>query len=783
MSVYNNISQESNILFNNIVLISFFAAWLVLYKITHSINKSSKEARVYINYPAEWFIKATNISIAIFILLMYLYFHYNTHIDGYSNKFAYLSGIFSVFLGFTIHYSVSRNTVREGISEHVNSEMNLLTLLNTNVILVLLLLYSRHHISLSITCYITVISTIICNILIISSASNINKTINIRINHSAKNAQWALIISTILIVMYWFIQDSVLFVVSILTYFLFVYLARILLGQNFQGYFSAGKRYPFFLNNHAFIIILILIFSFRRDFPFDYNHYSYILMPAYTLAAGGAPLVDFNSQYGIGILYFINLFYYFSPDYYSFSSFSFIVNGLNFIFYIIVLYLVWSITNHNRLISYLLIIIVIFNRFCQLGGAPEFFPSTGFLRFGLPWIYILYESKKTKTRLSSIIIFLIIGSASIWSAEVFGWIIILFSSAKMYSMRYKNNNKSQVLMYILKYFTYFVSASLIGWILLFADIYSRSGSMPDFRRYTDFLGLYGGGFGFTYPDNRGLWSAMFVVYSNTLVYCILNKMQGNSQKSNVIKTVMLTATLGILQLTYFAFRSHENNLYHIMWPAVVILAYWLAIVLRRAVFAPDHWTITTFSVIITTIVVISVNTIINFSGVHKTLAEYLFYYHINYNNEDLFLVNNNDRLSSEAVRARQIIARYSNINKIPLIIDEGLATEILLGSGWFNKFKISFEEQDTLIQSGVNGIINVAREIPIHSHIFVGKDVRKLSALKYRIAGILCGRADLITVDGNDVIEVIYLEKKGVSGEADWCARNLSGYILQVDKA
>ena len=102
---------------------------------------------------------------------------------------------------------------------------------------------------------------------------------------------------------------------------------------------------------------------------------------------------------------------------------------------------------------------------------------------------------------------------------------------------------------------------------------------------------------------------------------------------------------------------------------------------------------------------------------------------------------------------------------------------------WFNKFKISFEEQDTLIQSGVNGIINVAREIPIHSHIFVGKDVRKLSALKYRIAGILCGRADLITVDGNDVIEVIYLEKKGVSGEADWCARNLSGYILQVDKA
>lgn len=778
VSIYNNISQDSNIISNNIIMILSCIIFLSVRRDIHNKYSSSHKSQKYNNYSIEWFLKATNISLTMFIVALYLYLGNNTNADGNSNKFAYISGICSIFLGFITQYILSNKASVQDSADYLIAREHFLTLLNINVNLVLLIFWLANQIDFSGVCYGFTICTIFFNLVILSPILDTHSILKSKIINYFYRINSILLCSIIILLMYWFIENQIFLITSICIFIIFIYPARKFVLRKYQRYIYIVTMRSFFWTSHALLIAIIILLSFRRDFAFDYNHYSYILMPAYTLAAGGTPLVNLNSQYGVGILYFINVLYLFSAQLFSFSSFSFINNILNIIFYVTLLYLTWKFTNKTLWISYLLIITIVFNRLCQLGGTPELFPSTGFLRFGMPWLYILYESKRLKTTTINILSWWIIGIASAWSAEVFLWIAALFICSKLYDIIDKKMTLQDIFIYLTKCFLFFISASITSWALLCANIFVQSGSLPDLRRYTDFLGLYGAGFGFAYPDGRGLWSMMFILYSNTAIYCILKKFQNSSQNSINIQRVFLISILGILQLTYYVFRSHSNNLYHIMWPTVLIIAFWVGIIVDRSRYVADYWAVIALSTVAATIGVLIMNIVFNVSNINNTLFEFMITNNVKVGRESFF-TNNGDRVSSEAVRAREIIGHYAKNNKIPLLVNEGLATEILLGSGWINKFEITFEEQDSLIESGVNGIIKMAQEIPFKSYIYIGKDIKKLSALKYKIVEILCNRARLIVVDVNDVIDVVYFEERGVRSEGDWCDRNLSGYILQ----
>lgn len=778
VSIYNNISQNSNIILNNIIMILSCIIFLSVRREIHSRYNSSHKTLKYSNYSIEWFLKATNISVTIFIIALYLYLGNNTNADGNSNKYAYISGICSICLGFITQYILSNKASVQDGADYLILREHFLTLLNISANLVLLIFWIANQIDFSSLCYIVTICTIFFNLVILSPTLDTHLLSKLKITDYFHLSNCILLCSIIIILMYWFIENQIFLLVWVCIFIMCIHPARKFVLRKYQRYTNIVTTRPFFWTSHALFILIIILLSFRRDFAFDYNHYSYILMPAYTLAAGGTPLVNLNSQYGIGILYFINILYLFSPKLFSFASFSFINNILNIIFYVILLYLTWKFTNKTLSISYLLIITIVFNRLCQLGGTPELFPSTGFLRFGMPWVYILYESKRLKTTTINILIWWIIGIASVWSAEVFLWIAALFICSKSYDIIEKKMTLQDIIFYYTKCFVFFISALITSWGILCANIFLQSGSLPDLRRYTDFLGLYGAGFGFAYPDGRGLWSMMFILYSNTVIYCILKKCQTIPQNSMNIQRVFLISILGILQLTYYTFRSHSNNLYHIMWPTVLIIAFWIGIIVDRSRYVPDYWAVMALSTVAATIGLLVINISFNVSNFNHTLAEFMISNNLKVDPES-FIINNEDRVSSEAMRAREIIKQYSSNNEIPLLINEGLATEILLGSGWINKFQITFEEQDSLIESGVNGIIKMAQEIPFNNYIYIGRDIKKLSALKYKIVEILCNRARLISIDVNDVIDVVYLEDRGVRGEGDWCDRNLSGYIFQ----
>jgi hypothetical protein len=778
-SIYSTISHQMETEYYYIFMIATcFLAFVYLQGIRYKYNLR-KNVQLNNNYSFGWFLRSINTSLVIYLLAIYLYYGNNVNATANSSKYFYVTGIISTFLGFMLHFCAPKNALLESDSGYSIARENLITLLNINSNCILIMMWVAKIFDFSMLIYSTIYVTVASNLLHYSSEINTRTTKNSRIIRNINSINILLICSAICMLMYWFLENLVYFVTAACSFYISMYVSKIAYKKHSESHNYNPSKNSWFWSKNAFIILIVILLSFRRDFPFDYNHYSYILMPAYTLSAGGAPLVNLNSQYGIGILYFIEFLYYFTQTQFSFSSFSFMVNVLNILFYIMMLYFAWSFNKNIQWIGYLLIIAVMFNRFCQLGGAPEFFPSTGALRFGLPWLYIFYETKTIKNTLSNILRFLIIGIASIWSAEVFAWVMIIYICNIVYKNVRDKSDFSRNITSNIRNILYFVSAVSTAWGLLCADIVFRSGNLPDLSRYTDFLGLYGGGYGFTSPDVRGLWSLIFIVYSTTIVYCITvnaSKDSGNSEK------VFLISILGILQLTYYVFRSHQNNLYHIMWPAVIIIAYWLEIIVRRYRFIPENWAITSLSAIISSVFLLFVPILTNVSAANNTLLEYVINSYVNNMKDDVWTISNGDNISSESIRARQIISRYSSDNKIFLLISEGLATEILLGSGLINEFQISFEEQDTLIKSGVNGIIRSAQEAPIHSYIYIGKDLEKWSLLKKRIAIVVCSRAKIMLLDDNDVLEVAYLEDKDFPGEGDWCEKHLSGDVIQLEK-
>jgi hypothetical protein len=163
----------------------------------------------------------------------------------------------------------------------------------------------------------------------------------------------------------------------------------------------------------------------------------------------------------------------------------------------------------------------------------------------------------------------------------------------------------------------------------------------------------------------------------------------------------------------------------------------------------------------------------------NTLMGYIINRNLNLS-EQIVLADNNDKISSEATSARKIIKNYAKTNEIPLLINEGVASEIILGSGWINGFQITFEEQDSLIRSGIEGIIRSATELPFESYIYIGKDIQKLSPLKIMITEELCRRGHLTIVDHNDVLDVTRLQERVVPGQGDWCDSRLDSYILNL---
>lgn len=328
-----------------------------------------------------------------------------------------------------------------------------------------------------------------------------------------------------------------------------------------------------------YLVALFLIVFLAVDLNFGVNryHYTFFLGPLADFREGKSFLVNINSQYGILIFYFLSLFFKILPL--GFKSFCFVLTFL----YIAQYFCFYFITRQlfkSRLFSFFcLAVFLILNYFAAMSSITEF-PSVGPLRFGfvyaLLFLIILRNQYPAYKKYFFILESAVVASAVFWSFEVCVYTVpaylglILYESINRGAGYYLNWNSLVRRLFCLTGFSSFIL------IFIYGDVYRRTGDWPHWSYYFDYIFLYKNGFGmFLVPALGGWWIiAAILLISTIVIWGSLTKWKDEDLPTHFNAVVLLTF-YGIFQFLYYWGRAHENNLFMVNMPSVLLSAYWL----------------------------------------------------------------------------------------------------------------------------------------------------------------------------------------------------------------
>lgn len=320
----------------------------------------------------------------------------------------------------------------------------------------------------------------------------------------------------------------------------------------------------------------------------DPTHYGYYLFPARDVMFGKSPLVEINHQYGVGTLYliaFFGLVQGFPLDYWSLAVW---VNILN-VGMAGVLFTVVSRGPHGRVSATLILPLFVWGKFAQQ-DSPDRFPSVGFLRFGLAMLLVLACSWCADGRMSRVRSWIITGllvASSLYSLEAFLYSMVIVGADQAADVvRWRRDGRA--LREVAANLARMLLARGVGILVAHAGfsmaIRVTSGVWPDWRHYTQYLSLYADGFGFWLPSVTDPWSIVILTCVLGCAWAIDQLTRTNEispVKFHHARMVLVVSAAGIIQFTYFVYRPHPFNLFHIMWPSVLLCVWGLVYFLKE----------------------------------------------------------------------------------------------------------------------------------------------------------------------------------------------------------
>ena len=578
----------------------------------------------------------------------------------------------------------------------------------------------------------------------------------------------------------------------------------------------------------AVAVMLLLVLNTRM--LVDIHHQSHFLMPVVDLINGKSLLADINAQYGVGVHYLIGMLFLWNPLLISFPAFTFVTNlgelalaaGL---FALVGRVSRWSATN-----VLLLGAAMALHRFGNV-ASPSAYPSTGAIRFGLGWLAIAcLTSRRLRRhpRAGAACLGLVAGLASVHSLEVFIYTTALVvCGLGMEWMRHQVSGDGSGVIpvgrvtyprFALVPSAVAVGAGIVGFhVALLLDVVRRSGHLPDWRHYTQYLSVYDGGFGFVPPEVRSPWLAMFLVCAITLIVIGAQWVSRltdavDADAVPVAETVILTAAYGMLQFSYFAFRSHPNNLYHLMYPVAIIAVYWLHRLQQRGM---GLWDGPMMPLVAGAIVAVSV---VLARGASVALASYgstgIGWLQAKYTQgvgpvmpvvptfaegirttlyppvgDDVVELRSLvegyipspspliDRRSawpspSPLIDRRSATAPTGNVDgRIAMIIEPDLDPRARAGTTIVNRLPLSLMTQDAYIPVGREAALQSVRDLPMGSLLIVDQP-DLIGDLGGAMAGVLCERGALRVIEKRTRIAAVRLAPRDeATGLVDWCPR------------
>jgi len=513
-----------------------------------------------------------------------------------------------------------------------------------------------------------------------------------------------------------------------------------------------AARFPRILDILVVFFLTLLVLDI--GFSFDKYHHDFYLGPVTDLMMGKSLLVDINCQYGVVVIYFLAALFQSGLFPFSYQGLSLAISVLYALQYAGLYALSRLLWRSTTVPLVVLVLIVALNFFATMGYAASY-PSIGPLRFGLAYL-LLFVSMVRITRVrfqgwAFLLEAVILGVASVWSFETFFYVgttylaIVGFEGlAGPGPAAWRKRLKE-------------VGARLLGGCAFIAtahaaltlDIYVRSGELPHWQYYLDYIALYSvAGFGTLPIVFWSPWFLMVMVYFGSvsvLSYRVLSRQEPARPE---LAIVFGMTALGIAQLTYFVGRSHPNNLYHICVPAIFVGAYWATRIFRSTSLPHAFKASLTFSGF-AVVIVLLIAALPRIAGKMQTTGAYSAAITVQQwvRGEPLEIAKQFHALTSRsptterAAEVLYLLEKYAaDEPRVPLFVASDVGTEALMLSRKTNVFPLNDVIQDQLLEPAVRRALDFHHDLQPGEMLFVELGQHALHPISSAIVRNLCRR-------------------------------------------
>ncbi len=311
------------------------------------------------------------------------------------------------------------------------------------------------------------------------------------------------------------------------------------------------------------------------------DHYNFYLGPVAAVLGGRSPLVDANSQYGVGVVYFIALLFrlhLFESSTYGLAHFICFLEVMRSF----VLYLTMRRLTGNPLVALLFLCtslaVSIF--------APLFvyitLPSAGPLRFIIEYALVAAiafqnTAASSSRRSSGFGVLLIVAIGSLWSVDTAITVIgahlgtralVAFGAPEPFRRRVITFSRDAALTAV---------AVGAGVLVLTIHVRATTGAWPIWAYAIRYIVFYRTWVGWTVPiEPWAMWLPTALVYLGSFV-----AIARRADRSVEAQTIFAMTLVGIAEMNYYIGRSYSGNLAIVSVPAVFVGCYWMAVVLER----------------------------------------------------------------------------------------------------------------------------------------------------------------------------------------------------------
>lgn len=493
----------------------------------------------------------------------------------------------------------------------------------------------------------------------------------------------------------------------------------------------------------AAIPLLLLLTVVDPGLHIDRHHHNFFLGPMNDILAGKTVLVETFSQYGVAVMYALAAIFGSGLLPAGYSGMSLVLSAL-YVLQFLTLYALFRATLQSVTISRLGVLAMVLITYFGQQSYAQTAPSTGPLRFGLPYALMLcamLRSKHPHQRRYAIATAAVIGVSSLWSIETFVYVVATYLAMEAYAAVEASMSPPMALGRLLRQMLPAVAAVVAVQAAFALFVFVQAGQLPEWLTYFDYVNLYvGSEFGTFVVPMWTPWAVIAGVYGFTLLALGSRLLVSGSKTEAAWRHCVMIgmAVFGTAQLSYFVGRSHPNNLYHVAIPALFLSLVWLDRLKDHAVDLPPVFRRNASVVtIVAFIVAVALHTPSYVQKFDATLlGAALSPEHLS----PLMTIGQPHATDARVRGALELLMTHAPTEqRVVVLIEPELAVETYVASRRANVFPVANTMQEVLLPESAWGhALGYVGTLKPGATVLITDDLRQLNRLQQAMLRALC---------------------------------------------